>query len=981
MNPRLSSVRPGRAFFARVESRSTAVTVAVALVLSAVVVVGLPQRAGAVVLGAGSYTTTLPAGAMLPSGCGDLSTNPRAALTADAPKGPIPTNDWWTSILWKKNDCAFGEPLYADPAAYDTFPGGLGISYTTKPVVTGTATGVGEYKFPFARDVLVGIPGLDANRVMVEGWSDWTVSPQWSDGIRTLTATIGHGLPMSYFVASGGGAQLTTDGSPKIWSSNGSRIGFTIRGHDYVAYAPTGAGWRVNGGVITSSLAGKSYFTVAVLPTTASSTDAQRNVLADSYGRYAHAHVTTTAVAYRYDVASGSVKTTYRLGTVRREGKESGTVVSLYPHQWEALAAGSPIAHTYVSPRGRMKSLVGVTSFTTTQKFHGILPEVPAVATSTGNDRAQLDTLLSQVAGDPEGQQRADTYWTGKGLGRAARIAEIADQVGDAAVREKALTAMKRTLDDWLTASAGESDHLFYYDKNWGTLIGYEAAYGSDLELSDHHFHYGYFIAAAATVAKFDPTWASASQYGGMIDLLIRDANDYDRSDSRFPFLRDFDIYAGHDWASGHGSFASGNNQESSSEGMNFAGALIQWGQATGNAAVRDVGAYLYTTQAAAIEDYWFDVDDKIFPSAFPHSTVGMVWGDGGAYSTWFSDLPEMIHGINQLPITGSHLYLGLHPSYNKINYDEMVRNAGEPRAWQDILWEFLALGDADLALSKFRENPGFVSEAGESKAHTFHWIRDLAALGTVDAGLTADYPLAAAFVKDGRRTYVAASVSSTALTVTFSNGMRVRVPAGKTVATGAQNWSGGNAHGQPRPGPTPTPTPTPTPRPTPTPTPTRAPTPSPDGRLYLRADGTLGAAGTAGAITLPRANAELDGIPRNAVAFTASHLNLRRSDGTPTFDLFVDAAHAVGNATQLRLSYDLTGDGTWDRVETYRYFATDPNPGYEHYTQSSQLRSATGALGDLRNGRVKAEVWLALGNQPGTLGVGDTSVLLLPFS
>ena len=106
---------------------------------------------------------------------------------------------------------------------------------------------------------------------------------------------------------------------------------------------------------------------------------------------------------------------------------------------------------------------------------------------------------------------------------------------------------------------------------------------------------------------------------------------------------------------------------------MNFAGALIQWGQATGNTAVRDAGIYIYTTQAAAIADYWFDVDNDIFPAQFQHSTVGMVWGDGGAYATWFTADPEKIQGINQLPITGSHLYLGLHPAYNKINYDEVV--------------------------------------------------------------------------------------------------------------------------------------------------------------------------------------------------------------------------------------------------------------------------------------------------------------------
>ena len=263
--------------------------------------VARPAEAAVTSVGAGSYTTTLPAGKSLPTGCGDISTNPRGALTANAPKGPVPTNDWWSSILFKKTDCAFGEPLYAHPAAYDTYPGGLGISYTNTPTITGTATGVGEYKFSYTRDLLVGVAGLNAGRVQVDDWSDWTVSPAWVDGSRSLKATIGHGLPMSYFDVTGGGsAQISTDGPPKVWANTGSMIGFSIRDHDYVAYAPTGASWVVNGGSITSTLGGKGYFTVAVLPTKAADTDSTRTALATSYGRYAHAHVTGTKISYNY---------------------------------------------------------------------------------------------------------------------------------------------------------------------------------------------------------------------------------------------------------------------------------------------------------------------------------------------------------------------------------------------------------------------------------------------------------------------------------------------------------------------------------------------------------------------------------------------------------------------------------------------------------------------------------------------------------
>jgi hypothetical protein len=87
-----------------------------------------------------------------------------------------------------------------------------------------------------------------------------------------------------------------------------------------------------------------------------------------------------------------------------------------------------------------------------------------------------------------------------------------------------------------------------------------------------------------------------------------------------------------------------------------------------------------------------------------------------------------------------------------------------------------------------------------------------------------------------------------------------------------------------------------------------------------------------------------------------------------------------VGSAVQVRISYDLTGNGSYDRVETYRYFATDPIPGYEHYTADKQLLTATGTMGNLKQGAIKVEVWNAIGNQSSTLGVGSLSRLDLPL-
>jgi endoglucanase Acf2 len=53
------------------------------------------------------------------------------------------------------------------------------------------------------------------------------------------------------------------------------------------------------------------------------------------------------------------------------------------------------------------------------------------------------------------------------------------------------------------------------------------------MELNDHHFHYGYFIKAASIIGIFDIAWLN--QYQEIIELLIRDASNWDMSDRRFP--------------------------------------------------------------------------------------------------------------------------------------------------------------------------------------------------------------------------------------------------------------------------------------------------------------------------------------------------------------------------------------------------------------------------------------------------------------
>jgi hypothetical protein len=255
-------------------------------------------------------------------------------------------------------------------------------------------------------------------------------------------------------------------------------------------------------------------------------------------------------------------------------------------------------------------------------------------------------------------------------------LAPIAEQAGDTVARDTFLDVARHHLGDWFDAGSGS--RYFAYDPNWRTLLGMPDSFGSARAMNDHHFHYGHFIHSAALLAMHDPDWAAG--YAGMVELLIRDVANWDRGDARFPVLRNFDPYAGHSWASGNSAFDTGNNQESSSESMNFATGLILWGSVMGRDDIRDLGVYLHASEAAAIEQYWFDADDAVFPESLSRPLAGILWSDGAVYDTWWTENPEEIHGINFLPVTGGSLYLGRRPDAILDNWNLVLdQNGGRP--------------------------------------------------------------------------------------------------------------------------------------------------------------------------------------------------------------------------------------------------------------------------------------------------------------
>lgn len=365
------------------------------------------------------------------------------------------------------------------------------------------------------------------------------------------------------------------------------------------------------------------------------------------------------------------------------------------------------------------------------------------------------------------------------------------------------MTWLKLELEDWFSAERdGELDtqRYFVYDAQWSTLLGMEEAFASHHLLNDHHFHYGYFVWAAAEICLVDPAWCHAENYGPIVELLIRDYA-AESEDLLFPPLRNFDLANGFSWASGAVNIVRGNNNESTSEAANAYGAIVLYGLATGNDALVERGLYLHASTSAAFWEYWNNIDGyrepgtagDNFPFGYNKLTTSIIWGDGAVFSTWFSPLVAHILGIQGLPSNTLTMHVGLYADYMRdyVALGLSESSNGKPSGlgaeeWRDLWWNLWALVDAEAAIADYETVADYTPEAGETKAHTFHWLHTMRALGQLSTGtgaVTADYPAAMVFDRGALRRYVVYNFKATPLTVSFSDGHAVTAPAGFSVS------------------------------------------------------------------------------------------------------------------------------------------------------------------------------------------------------
>jgi len=726
-------------------------------------------------VGSGSYTTNFP-GTDAAGRNGFPSGSPQ--LSGNAIGKPVPTNDWWSKLV-KENHA---DNLFNYPMTLKTTNEGLVVTYIPWGVIGDSAP------------IAVGLSGLNTSLATVSDYTDWTVTMNWSDSDNNLQATSGIGMPFIYFEKDSDDiVEIKVNSGTVTISAEVLIIENASYGADFVVYAPVGSNWAQSGNTYTSNLNGNDYWSMAMLPLVTSNV----TTVANEYKKYAYVFPVNTTTSWSYNEINGVVQTNFSITTETKEGSEINILQGLLPHQWNNLAAGSaiPNGYSYNGVRGEIKTLDG-NDFVVENTYKGILPTLPYLANySDGFSPSELDNKISLIENDALATW-TDSYNEGQVMNRLIQTARIADQTGNIEARDKMIATIKERLEDWLTYQSGEVAFLFYYNSSWSSLLGYPSGHGQDTNINDHHFHWGYFIHAAAFMEQFEPGWSN--DWGEMINLLIRDAASSDRNDDKFPFLRSFSPYAGHSWANGFATFPQGNDQESTSESMQFASSLIHWGTITENDVIRDLGIYIYTTEQTAIEEYWFDMYERNFQANQEYSLVSRVWGNSYDNGTFWTNDIEASYGIELYPMHGGSLYLGQNTTYVQKIWDELQIHTGilnntetNPNLWHDTIWKYLSFLDPEKAIELYDAYPNRGLKFGISDAQTYHWIHAMNAMGKIEASITADYPVAAVFNKDGDKTYVAHNYSDVPIIVTFSDGFTLNVPANSMATSKDVNVSG----------------------------------------------------------------------------------------------------------------------------------------------------------------------------------------------
>ena len=294
------------------------------------------------------------------------------------------------------------------------------------------------------------------------------------------------------------------------------------------------------------------------------------------------------------------------------------------PHHVASFSGATAVAKLSIKLRTTTK---GTATAVLADKWTMIEPELPkdmsfAPWTPTTRTTMQINSAAlsligqvatSEIAQDINAQTNLDSmYFSGKALSKfAVLVYTIHDFTQLSSLAVQGLQRLKAAFAHFVS---NQQIHPLVYDTVWKGVVSEGTYKTGDQGLdfgntlyNDHHFHYGYFIHAAATIAYLDPSWLTInnSMNRDWVNMLVRDAASPSASDTLFPFSRMFDWYHGHSFAKGLFESADGKDEESSSEDALFAYAIKMWGRVSGDESMEARGNVMLSVLSRTMQSYF----------------------------------------------------------------------------------------------------------------------------------------------------------------------------------------------------------------------------------------------------------------------------------------------------------------------------------------------------------------------------------------
>ncbi|KAF4287044.1 hypothetical protein KXV63_001214 [Aspergillus fumigatus] len=412
-----------------------------------------------------------------------------------------------------------------------------------------------------------------------------------------------------------------------------------------------------------------------------------------------------------------------------KDAQNTPLLMFALPHHMESFDASTQSRATNITLRtttkGQATAVIG-------EYWTMVEPELPismgfAPWSVSGGSIDKISPAAQQVilaAAPTELQQDMDAqtnlnsmYFSGKALSKFATLLYTVDKLGgNSTLAAEGLALLKQSFARFID---NRQQFPLVYDNVWKGVVS-SASYatgdvGADFGntlYNDHHFHYGYFIHAAAIIGSMDPQWLETSK--DWVNMLVRDAGNSAGNDPLFPFSRGFDWFHGHSWAKGLFESFDGKDEESTSEDAMFAYALKMWGKTIGDVSMEARGNLMLGILRRSMRNYFLmESNNKNHPANFiANKVTGILFENKVDHTTYFGNNLEYIQGIHMLPILPCSAFTRS-KQFVKEEWDAMFASNGPDPAenvvggWKGVLYANLALVDPAASWNFFTQ-PNF---------------------------------------------------------------------------------------------------------------------------------------------------------------------------------------------------------------------------------------------------------------------------------